>query len=188
VQRFGDVDPFGALVDRLGVPQLRTASSLHTGAATWIRTALAQYILRTLGDGMEMAHGIEGRVPFLDHHIVEVAFSIAPGVTPAGAIEGMLEGTIDKPVLRRAVADVVPAALLARPKHPFLAPPLAQIAPVLVQDTLRTYARSSPLVDAARLVAVLDALPAMSGAELQAWDAALMLVLSAAILEARYRT
>jgi len=92
-------------VDRLGVPRLRTASSLHTGAATWIRAALAQYILRTLGDGMEMAHGIEGRVTFLDHHVVEV-----------------------------------------------------------------------------------DALPAMSGAELQAWDAALMLVLSAVILEAGYWT
>lgn len=103
-----------ALADPLGGPRLRTASPLHTRAATWIRTALAQYILRTLGDGMEMAHGIEGRVPFLDHRIVEVAFSIAP--------------------------------------------------------------------------AVLDALPAMSGAELQAWDAALMLVLPAAILEARYRT
>jgi asparagine synthetase B (glutamine-hydrolysing) len=112
VQRFG-VGPFGALVDRLGVPRLRTASSLHTGAAIWIRTALAQYILRTLGDGMEMAHGIEGRVPFLDHHIVEVAFSISP--------------------------------------------------------------------------AVLDALTT-SGAEPQAWEAALMLVLSAAIPEARYRT
>jgi asparagine synthase (glutamine-hydrolysing) len=184
VQRHRDVDPFGALVERLGAARLRTASALHAGAATWIRTALAQYILRTLGDGMEMAHGIEGRVPFLDHHVVEVAFSIAPAVL-AGVTPG---ASIDKPVLRRAVADVVPAAVLARPKHPFLAPPLARIAPALVQDTLRTHAHRSPLVDGARLVAVLDALPSMSDAELQAWDAALMLILSAAILEARYRT
>ena len=188
LQQVGAADPFGALVDRLGAPRLRAASPLHIGAATWIRSALAQYILRTLGDGMEMAHGIEGRVPFLDHRVVEVAFSIAPGVL-VGATTGAKTGAmIDKPVLRRAVADLVPAFVLARPKHPFLAPPLARIAPVLVQDTLRTHARSSRLVDGARLIAVLDALPAMPDAELQAWDAALMLILSAAILEARYRT
>ncbi|MEO7736191.1 MAG: asparagine synthase (glutamine-hydrolyzing) [Kofleriaceae bacterium] len=183
VARFAEVDPFGALIDQLGAARLAAASALHAGAATWIRTALAQYILRTLGDGMEMAHGIEGRVPFLDHRVVELAFSVAPGVL--AGVSG--DRTIDKPVLRRAVADVIPAEVAARPKHPFLAPPLARLAPALVQDTLRAYARRSRLVDGARLIAILDALPGMADAELQAWDAALMLVLSAAILEARYR-
>jgi asparagine synthase (glutamine-hydrolysing) len=181
--QFADVDPFAALIDRLGPERLRAASALHVGAATWIQTALAQYILRTLGDGMEMAHGIEGRVPFLDPRVVELAFSIAPDVL--AGVSG--DRTIDKPVLRRAVADVIPADVRARPKHPFLAPPLARIAPALVQDTLRTHARRSRLVDGARLIALLDALPAMADAELQAWDAALMLILSGAILEARYR-
>ena len=184
VARFAGVDPYGALIDQLGAAPLRAASALHAGAATWIRTALAQYILRTLGDGMEMAHGIEGRVPFLDHRVVELACTIAPDVL-AGVSGGR---TIDKPVLRRAVADIIPDDVAARPKHPFLAPPLARIAPALVQDTLRTHARRSPLVDGARLIALLDALPGMADAELQAWDPALMLVLSAAILETRYRT
>ncbi len=179
VARWAGVDPYGALVDRLGGERLRAMSPLHGSAVSWMRTALAQYILRTLGDGMEMAHAIEGRVPFLDHRVAEVAFAIPPAVLAGDAI--------DKPVLRRAVADIVPAAILARPKHPFLAPPLARIAPALVQDTLRAQARSSALVDGAALVAILDALPAMTDAEQQAWDPALMLVLSAAILEARYR-
>ena len=183
VHRHAATDPYGALVDRLGVERLRAASPLHASAASWIRTALAQYILRTLGDGMEMAHGIEGRVPFLDHRVAEVAFGIDPallaGVAPVSAI--------DKPVLRRAMADLLSPAVLARPKHPFLAPPLSRIAPALVQDTLRTHARHSPLVDGTRLVAILDALPSMTEPEQQAWDPALMLVLSAAILEARYR-
>jgi asparagine synthase (glutamine-hydrolysing) len=179
VRRFAGADPLAALVERLGGERLRGAPRLHVAAATWARSALAQYILRTLGDGMEMAHGIEGRVPFLDHRVAEIAFAIDPRVL---AGEGL-----DKPVLRRAVAGLVPAAIAARPKHPFLAPPLARLAPALVQDTLRAHARRSPLVDGARLVEVLDALPAMAGAEQQAWDAALMLILSAAILEARYR-
>jgi asparagine synthase (glutamine-hydrolysing) len=178
VRRHAGVDPYGALIDRLGAERLRAMSPLHGSAASWMQTALAQYILRTLGDGMEMAHGIEGRVPFLDHRVAGAAFAIAPAV---------LVGTgLDKPVLRHAMAGLVPEHVRARPKHPFLAPPLAQLAPALVQDTLRTHARRSSLVDGAQLVAVLDRLPAMSAPEQQAWDPALMLVLSAAILERSY--
>ena len=168
-------DPYGALVDRLKLPAM---TPLHASATMWMRTALASYILRTLGDGMEMAHGIEGRVPFLDHRVAEVAWAIDPAA--------LVAGELDKGILRRAMAGIVPPAVLARGKQPFLAPPLAQLAPALVQDTLRTHARSSPLVDGARLVTILDALPAMTPDEQQAWDPALMLVLSAAILEARY--
>ncbi len=180
IARFAGEDPLAALAERLGGERLRGAPPLHAAAATWARSALAQYILRTLGDGMEMAHGIEGRVPFLDHRVAEVAFAIEPRV--------LAGGELDKPVLRRAMAGLVPAGPLARPKHPFLAPPLARLAPALVQDTLRAHARRSPLVDGGRLTEVLDALPAMTDVELQAWDAALMLILSAAILEERYRT
>lgn len=190
VQRFAGADPLAALALRAGGERLRGAPRLFASAATWARTALAGYILRTLGDGMEMAHGIEGRVPFLDHRVAELAFAIEPRVL-AGIGAGAGTATadaLDKPVLRRAVADLAPAAIAARPKHPFLAPPLARLAPALVQDALRAHARRSPLVDGPRLVAVLDALPALPEIEQQAWDAALMLILSAAILEARYRT
>jgi asparagine synthase (glutamine-hydrolysing) len=127
---------------------------------------------------MEMRHSIEGRVPFLDHHVVEAALAI-----PIAELAGH---DIDKPVLRAAVADIVPPHILARPKHPFLAPPLARLAPSLVQDTLRAHARRSSLVDGAALVDLLDRLPAMTADEQQRWDPALMLLLSASILEARY--
>ncbi|MEJ7599263.1 MAG: asparagine synthase (glutamine-hydrolyzing) [Kofleriaceae bacterium] len=175
VRDHADRDPYGELVERLA---LRHDSRLHASAEAWIRTALAHYILRTLGDGMEMAHGIEGRVPFLDHRVAELVFALPASV--------LVDGPIDKPVLRRAMAGLVPPEILARPKHPFLAPPLTRIAPALVQDTLRAHARRSSLVDQAKLLGVLDALPAMTPAEQQAWDPALMLVLSAAILEHRY--
>ena len=37
----------------------------------WAKTMLPNYILSNLGDRMEMAHSVEGRLPFLDHHLVE---------------------------------------------------------------------------------------------------------------------
>lgn len=35
------------------------------------KTILQQFILNNLGERTEMSHSIEGRPPFLDHHLVE---------------------------------------------------------------------------------------------------------------------
>jgi asparagine synthase (glutamine-hydrolysing) len=45
---------------------------VHQSLYLWSKTLLPTYILTVLGDRMELAHSIEGRVPFLDHHLVEV--------------------------------------------------------------------------------------------------------------------
>jgi len=177
IARHHDQDPYLALIERSGAAAL-DAPEVRRAAHAWNASALAQYILRTLGDAMEMAHGVEGRVPFLDPVVAEAALRIPPEV--------LVDPDLDKPVLRAAVADLVPRAVLDRPKHPFLAPPLGRVAPALVQDLLRAHARSSPLVDGARLIEVLDALPGLPPEEQQAWDPALMLLLSAAIVQARY--
>lgn len=49
--------------------------ALHQSLCLWSKTALSGYILTMLGDRMEMAHSIEGRVPFLDHNLVELVVS-----------------------------------------------------------------------------------------------------------------
>ena len=81
----------------------------------WAKTGLPTYNLTMLGDRMEMAHSIEGRVPFLDHHGVEVIRS----QPVAQKIRGMTE----KCVLREAVRDVVSDTVYRRQKHLFLSPP-----------------------------------------------------------------
>ena len=63
---FSDLDVRGQLAGREPVNQ-----SLYL----WSKTMLPGYILTVLGDRMEMAHSVEGRVPFLDHHVVEVVRS-----------------------------------------------------------------------------------------------------------------
>ena len=102
---------------------------------------------------MEMAHSIEGRVPFLDHHVVELVRALPV----AQKIRGMTE----KYVLREAVRDVLTDTVYRRQKHPFLSPPVA-LTPderlhELVQDTLRGPALASlPFFDQQKVVALLD--------------------------------
>ena len=64
-------------------------------------------------DRMTMAHGLEGRVPFLDVDFLEWAMSLDPRLKlrPAGVLE--------KRLLRRAFEGRLPAEILKRPKQEF---------------------------------------------------------------------
>jgi asparagine synthase (glutamine-hydrolysing) len=57
-------------------------------------------------DRNSMAHSLEARVPFLDHRLVELAFSL-----PGGEL---IRGGRTKDVLRRALGDLLPASVAAR--------------------------------------------------------------------------
>ncbi len=70
--------------------------------------------LLTLTDRISMAHSLEVRVPFLDHQLLEFAARIPP--------EFKLRGTEKKHILKRAVADLLPADFLRRRKMGFSAP------------------------------------------------------------------
>jgi asparagine synthase (glutamine-hydrolysing) len=78
------------------------------------RTLLGGYLLSSQGDRMLMAHSVEGRFPFLDVEVVELANSL-----PASF---KLRGLDEKHVLKRAAAGLVPLEILRRPKQPYRAP------------------------------------------------------------------
>ncbi len=88
-----------------------------THRALWfdIRTSLPDDMLTKI-DRMSMAHGLEVRVPLLDHHLVEFALSLPPGwlVSPL-PVEG-------KRVLRDAARPLLPPGALNRPKQGFVIP------------------------------------------------------------------
>jgi asparagine synthase (glutamine-hydrolysing) len=65
-------------------------------------------------DKMSMGVSLEGRVPFLDHRLVELTLGIPTSLKLAG---GQL-----KPVLKQAVRGVIPDELIDRPKQGFGVP------------------------------------------------------------------
>lgn len=90
-----------------------------TARAAWIEfnTLLAGYLLSTQGDRMGMAHGIEGRYPFLDHRVVAFATAL-----PSSS---KLLGLKEKNILKRWARDVVPPEVTRRHKQPYRAPDVA---------------------------------------------------------------
>lgn len=183
-QRAGSRESYGALLNELDVRgQLSGRDPVHQSLYLWSKTILPSYILTTLGDRMEMAHSIEGRVPFLDHHVVEVIRS--------QPVNQKINGMTEKYVLREAVRDVVTDMVYHRQKHPFLSPP-ATLNPngklnVLMQDTLRgTTLASLPFFDQKSVVGLLDRLDTMDEGSRVANDQILMILVSACVLQERF--
>ena len=144
LERFGQREGFRSFLSDIDVNgQLAGREPLNQSLYLWAKTGLPSYILTMLGDRMEMAHSIEGRVPFLDHHVVEVIRS--------QPVSQKIRGMTEKYVLREAARDVISDTVYKRQKHPFLSPP-ATLNPKerlssLVQDTLRGPALSlNPLL------------------------------------------
>jgi asparagine synthase (glutamine-hydrolysing) len=73
------------------------------------------YNVLEYADKMSMAHGLELRAPFIDHMLVEYVASMPARLK--------LRRGVSKWVLRQALADVLPSAVLRRPKRG-LNPPL----------------------------------------------------------------
>jgi asparagine synthase (glutamine-hydrolysing) len=89
-------------------------------------------------DRNSMAHGIEARVPFLDHRVVEFCLRLPPGVR--------IEAGVTKAPLRRALADLLPAMVANRLDKKGFPEPLgnwiagtahAAVADILLSDRAR---------------------------------------------------
>jgi asparagine synthase (glutamine-hydrolysing) len=181
---FADVDPYRPFLNALDVHgQLAGRPPVNQSLYLWAKTQLPNYVLTMLGDRMEMAHSIEGRVPFLDHRVIELLreFPVAQ------KIRGMTE----KYVLREAARPVLTDTVYARHKHPFTSPPVAhspeQRLYTLLQDTLRGPTLASiPFYDQAKVVSLLDRLPQLDAGARTAIDPALMMLLSACVLHERF--
>jgi asparagine synthase (glutamine-hydrolysing) len=167
--RLTDADPLAAFVDAFDVEgQLAGRAPPDVAMYLWSRSVLSESILRTLGDGTEMVHGIEGRTPFLDHEL----FAVARGLPPAAKR--------DKAALRRVARRWLPEAVVGRQKRPFLTPPLPRdwIGDLFHSEAVRT----SPFFDAVALQSAWA-----RHAETAAWEPAWMVVASLTAIGRAYR-
>jgi asparagine synthase (glutamine-hydrolysing) len=177
LRHFSGRDPLAAFASSFDVAgQLSGRHPVDRASYLWSRSALANSILRTLGDGTEMAFGVEGRLPFLDHHLFEFARQLPVALK--------IHDGVEKHVLREAMRGLLPDEVRRRGKHPFTAPPLGE---GFMQDTLRGGAVAAvPFFDARKIRAVLDRLPQLPPRERNAWDVALTLAASACLMQQRF--
>ncbi len=180
-EKFGERDGYHALLSDLDIRgQLVDRDPVHQSLYLWSKTMLPSYILTMLGDRMEMAHSIEGRVPFLDHHVVEVIRS--------QPVNQKIRGMTEKYVLRESVRDVITDTVYRRQKHPFLSPP-ATLNPreklsTFVHDTLRGPVLGTlPFFDQKKVIGLLDSLKTMDEDSRVANDQVLMVLVSACVLQ-----
>ena len=125
---------------------------LHQAQYLEMTGLLPGYILSAQGDRVSMAHGVEGRYPFLDPRLVDFAARIPPRLK--------LKGLTEKHILRECADGLLPAAIRNRPKQPYRAPETALMESGEVPQALSPAAiRSEGLFDpeaTARLVRKLQ--------------------------------
>ncbi|MCL2725049.1 MAG: asparagine synthase (glutamine-hydrolyzing) [Polyangiaceae bacterium] len=94
----------------------------------WIemRTLLAGYLLSSQGDRMLMAHSVEGRFPFLDAEVVELACALPDDVK--------LRVLDEKHVLKRIASRFLPAEVARRKKQPYRAPDVLALTHPAARD------------------------------------------------------
>src|SRR3984893_15584515 len=98
--RLTRASPYAELLDSIDIHRrLSGRDPVNQSLYLWNQTILVNTILTYLGDRMEMAHSVEGRVPFLDHHVAEYVAGLP--------VRHKIRGTLEKYVLREAVRDVI---------------------------------------------------------------------------------
>ncbi|KAK7001492.1 asparagine synthetase domain-containing protein [Favolaschia claudopus] len=99
--------------------------ALHVSLYTTAKTLMGRTILNIAGDRADMAHAIESRPAFLDHHLVDyvnslpASLKIRPIQNPSDKSWTMVE----KWILRQAVQPFITEEIFLRKKVPFNPPP-----------------------------------------------------------------
>lgn len=88
-----------------------TAVMKQSRVATWLSTKYFMTSLLERKDRMSMASGVEVRVPFSDHHVVEYVYNVP--------WEIKFKNGVEKALLRTAMKEYLPEQFLNRKKSPY---------------------------------------------------------------------
>ena len=128
LDEIGKADPLTTLRDSLP-PGFDSWRPLARAAYLEITTLLPSYLLSSQGDRMMMAHGVEGRFPFLDPQLFAFAASLPE--------RSKLCGLREKEILKRWAGSVIPTSIVDRHKQPYRAPNSAPFFGGAVPDYVR---------------------------------------------------
>ena len=148
----------------------------------WLHSLFVNYHLAA--DRLDMAHGVEVRLPFLDHHLFEYVNCLPVSL--------LAHHPREKHLLREAMRSYIPDSVYDRVKRPFWGPTAvrAEGGPLhdFLQDTLRGDAcRSVPFLDPGAVLRLLDRLPTLPEEDRPSLDSLLLMLASVAVLQERYR-
>ena len=103
------------IAGRVPLPE-KFASWPALGQAQYLEVAtfLSPYLLCSQGDRVAMANSVEGRFPFLDYRLVEFSNRLPPHLK--------LNGMLEKFLLRKLAAPLLPPEIWKRVKRPYRAP------------------------------------------------------------------
>ncbi|HEV3458082.1 MAG TPA: asparagine synthase (glutamine-hydrolyzing) [Thermoanaerobaculia bacterium] len=94
--------------------RLRGRHPVHQRSYLDFKLRLSEHLLSEHGDRMVLANSVEGRYPFLDPGVVELAVRMPPRLK--------LNQLVEKYVVKKAAEGLVPAAVIQREKFGFRAP------------------------------------------------------------------
>ena len=149
-ERLGDYSPFEAFRSIYYADNI-SGESYFDRMTHFDFKALLPALLQ-VEDRVSMAHGLESRLPFLDHPIVELAATIPPGIK--------FEGGRMKRVVLAALGDTVPASIAGRKDKmgfptPFNLWARAEARDFIVDTLTTAQARNRDLIDNGAVVARL---------------------------------
>lgn len=185
VYRWQGKFPYLKMLDRMNIrEQLENVSPVHKSIYTWAKSFLPGYELNLIGDRMEMSHSIEGRVPFLDHLLVEYVTKLPPEYLVK--ISDDQKFIIDKYILREAGKPFLTETVYRAKKHPLLSPPSTLAGNekffIYLNDTIRSQVKNIPFLNSKEVLHLLDNFPKEDN-NLIKLDLILMKILSLCVLQ-----
>jgi asparagine synthase (glutamine-hydrolysing) len=147
-----------------------------------MNSVFVSYVLA--GERLDMAHGVEVRLPFLDHHLFEWARGIP--------VELLARDRTQKWILREAVRPLIPDEVYRGRKHGFFAPPaaLTKGGPMyeMIIDLLNSRtSQALPFFEPRAVRKLLERAPHLCPQEQREIEPLLLAMGSLAVLQERFR-
>jgi asparagine synthase (glutamine-hydrolysing) len=176
------LDPYKNLYDSLhAADKLDGREPAKQLIYMWLKTIFPGYILAA--DRADMAHGVEVRLPFLDHVLFEHVREIP--------VRALAAGGENKYMLRQAAAQYLSPETRTRPKKPLMAPPFTPNSRSrlhsVIQDVVRSQSmREVPFFSTSAITQLAENAHA-SHQRRGAVDPLLIMAASICVLQERYK-